>query len=148
MAERVVGEDRVKGTLDLQLCTIKLTCFIHCVVVLASRPTETVRCEAPPLTFERLFEVVKGLRSKWRDLSFLLGLSGKLEEIQRQHGSGEEACLKAVIEAFLRGGGHHQPSWRRVIRTLYLVREAHIAQDIISYAEPVEGEGVCELLRA
>ena len=90
---------------------------------------------------------MKGLRSKWRDLSIGLGLYLDVEEIQLQHGSGEEACLKALIEAFLRGEGR-QPSWRRVIHTLYHVGETRIAQDIINYAEPVEGEEVCELLRA
>ena len=49
-----------------------------------------------------------------------------------------------MIEAFLRGEGLHQPSWRRVIYTLYLAGETTIAQDIISYAKPVEGERVCD----
>ena len=77
-----------------------------------------------------------------------LGVFSVLGSIRRQHGYDEEACLKAVIEAFLRGEGYHQPSWRRVIHALYHAGETRIAQDIISYAEPVEGERVCELLRA
>ena len=64
----------------------------------------------------------------------------KDDTIQGQHDSDEEACLKAVIEAFLHGEGHYQPSWRRVIHALYHAKETRIAQDIISYAEPVEGE--------
>ena len=91
---------------------------------------------------------MKGLRSKWFNLGVELGLIDNLEIIRRQHNSDEEACLKAVIEAFLRGEGHYQPSWRIVIHVLYRVGETRIAQDIINYAEPVEGERVCELLRA
>ena len=76
----------------------------------------------------------------------LLGLvSDVLDTIQRQHGSDQDACLKAVIEAFLHGEGDYgQPSWRRVIHVLYDAEETSIAQDIISYAEPVEGERVCD----
>ena len=107
-----------------------------------SRQTEIV---APPLTFESVFEVLRGLRSKWISLGHRLGVYRKVEEIQRQHRSDEVACLKALIEAFLRGEGF-QPSWRRVIDVLYHVGGTRIAQDIISYAEPVEGEGVCGAL--
>ena len=71
-----------------------------------------------------------------------LGVDSKQNSIQRQHGSDEEACLTAVIEAFLRGEGLYQPSWRRVIHALYEAGETSIAQDIMSYAEPVEGERV------
>ena len=64
----------------------------------------------------------------------------KLDAIHRQHESDNEACLNAVIEAFLRGEG---VSWRRVIHALYEAEENHIAHDIIAYAEPVQGECVC-----
>ena len=85
---------------------------------------------------------------EWRRLGddgFLLSDS-KLDAIRDQHGSDEEACLKAVIEAFLRGKGVYQPSWRRVIWVLYKAGENHIAHDIITYAEPVQGECVCVLV--
>ena len=91
---------------------------------------------------EGVFEVVKGLQSKWRDLGYdLLDPLGsvKVDTVQDQHESNDEACLKAVIEAFLRGEGGYQPSWRSLIHVLYNARETSIAQDIISYAEPVEG---------
>ena len=58
-------------------------------------------------------------------------------------GSDEEACLKAVIEAFVHGEGLYQPSWRRVIHVLYCTGETRIAKGIISYAESVEGKRVC-----
>ena len=80
-----------------------------------------------------------------------LGLHGdELDTIPDEHGSDEEACLKAVIEAFLRGESLYQPSWRRMIHVLYHVvkaGETHIAQDIISYAEPVEGERECDIAK-
>ena len=89
---------------------------------------------------------MKAVRRNWYDVGEgLLGrYSSVLITIQRQHGSDKEAGLKAVIEAFLRGEGYYQPSWRRVIHALYDAGETSIAQDIISYAEPVEGERVCD----
>ena len=82
----------------------------------------------------------------WRRLgSWLLGLfsGATLDKIQAQHGSDEEACLNALIEAFFRGEGHYQPSWRSVILALHEAGETHIARDIMTFAEPVEGERVC-----
>ena len=76
-------------------------------------------------------------------------LPDKLDAIKRQQGSDEEACLKVVIEAFLLGESqgfyngndlYYQLSWRSLIHVLYLVGDTSVAQDIISYAEPVEGE--------
>ena len=87
---------------------------------------------------------------EWRKLGDeLLGFytsRSKLDAIRDEHGSDEEACLKAVIEAFVRGEGHYQPSWRAVIWALYGTGENHIAHDIITYAEPVQGECVCVLV--
>ena len=101
---------------------------------------------APPLTLENVCEAVKGVRD-WREFStWTLGRytqKDKLDAIHRQHGSDVEACLRAVIESFLRGEGLYQPSWRRVIYALYKAGENHIAHDIIAYAEPVQGECVC-----
>ena len=84
---------------------------------------------------------------EWRKLGdVLLGKYKnkiKLDAISDQHGSDKEACLKAVIEAFLRGEGVYQRLWRAVIWALYDAGENHIAHDIITYAEPVQGECVC-----
>ena len=81
----------------------------------------------------------------WRELGE--ALLGKYhptpDKIQEQHGSDVEACLKTLIEAFLRGEGRYQPSWRRVIHALHCAGETHIARDIMTFAEPVEGERVC-----
>ena len=90
-----------------------------------------------------MFEAVKGVRDWNGTIGFVryIGLYSKLDDIQRQHGS-DEACLKAVVEAFLLGEGRYQPSWRRVIHALHRANESHLADLIKSYAEPVQGECV------
>ena len=68
--------------------------------------------------------------------------SAKLDAIQHQHVS-DEACLKALVEAFLLGEGHyHQPLWRRVIHALHRAGESHLAEEIKANAEPVQGKCV------
>ena len=99
---------------------------------------------APPLTFDNVFEVVKIVRS-WRDLAqWVMGWyysdgQKKLDTIKRQHTS-DDARLKAVVEAFLLGEGHHQPSWRRVIHALHKAGETSVAEKIKTNAEPQQGE--------
>ena len=91
---------------------------------------------------ENVCEAVKRV-SGWRELGTRLSLYySELDAIRDRHGSDEEACLKAVIETFLRRG-RYQPSWRAVVWALYEAGEGHIAHDIITYAEPVQGECVC-----
>ena len=65
----------------------------------------------------------------------------KLDAIKRQHVS-DEACLKAVVEAFLLGEGSYQPSWRRLIHALHNCKagESHLAEKIKTNAEPQQGE--------
>ena len=85
----------------------------------------------------------------WRELAqWLLGWSDwrdedekKLDAIQRQHVS-DEACLKAVVEAFLLGEGRYQPSWRMLIHQLHKAGESHLAEKIKANAEPQQGEWV------
>ena len=96
---------------------------------------------APPLTLENVYEAVKRVRD-WREFGKRLLVISELDAIHRQHRHDVEACLKAVIEAFLRED-LYQHSWRNVIDTLYKAGENHIAHNIIAYAEPVEGECVC-----
>ena len=66
--------------------------------------------------------------------------SWKLDEMQQQYVSDED-CLKAVVECFLKGDSllFKQPSWRAVIWSLYGVNEFRLAEQIKSYAEPVQG---------
>ena len=63
----------------------------------------------------------------------------KLDAIQHQYDS-DDACLKAVVEAFLLGEGNYQPSWRMLIHTLHRVDESHPAETIKTNAEPQQGE--------
>ena len=78
----------------------------------------------------------------WKDLGGkLVGLVKRMN-IQHQHDS-DEACLKAVMEKFLLGEGLYQPSWRRVIYSLDWADESHLADQIRSYGEPVQGESTC-----
>ena len=101
---------------------------------------------APPLTFDNVFEVVKTVRN-WRELAqWLMGWYDwrdedrkKLDAIERQHISNN-ACLKAVVEAFLLGEGLHQPSWRRLIHALHWAEETNVAEKIKTNAEPQQGE--------
>ena len=63
----------------------------------------------------------------------------KLDAIQHHH-TTDEACLKAVVEAFLLGEGPYQPSWRMLIHRLHKAEEIHVAENIKINAEPHQGE--------
>ena len=90
----------------------------------------------PPLTLNNILEAVKNVRS-WRTLGqHIMLYPSKLDDIQHQHVS-DEACLKAVIEGFL--SIKEQPSWRKVIWSLYKANEIQLAEHIRSFAEPVKG---------
>ena len=87
-----------------------------------------------------MFAVVKNVRS-WRSLGErMVNLSSVLDLIQQQYDSDED-CLKTVVERFLRHGGllFKQTSWRAVIWYLYEANEFQLAEQIRSYAEPVQG---------
>ena len=105
----------------------------------------SIPCPAPPLILDNVLEVVKRVRS-WRELGvWLMGwysaIDGnrKLDDFQNNHAS-DEACLRAVVEAFLLGEGRYQPSWRRVIHALHWIGESNLAETINTNAEPVQGE--------
>ena len=76
----------------------------------------------------------------WELLGLNLGVD--TDSIKRQNDSIQD-CLKAVVEKFLLGEGHYQPSWRRVIRILDLIGHVDLADKIISFGEPVQGECTC-----
>jgi hypothetical protein len=102
---------------------------------------------ALPLTVDTVFEAVKTVRS-WRELAkWLMDWDDcdsddrkKLDAVKHHHIS-DEACLKAVVEAFLLGEGE-QPSWRRLIHQLHYAGESHLAEIIKINAEPHQGEWV------
>ena len=100
--------------------------------------------------------VVKGVK-RWRTLAKqLVNAYNKneiihrfdainLDDLQRQHHSDED-CLKTIVEIFLKGKGQHRyrpPSWRTVIWCLYMSDEIHLAEQIQSYGEQLEGVCLC-----
>ena len=105
---------------------------------------------APPLSVDEVLQAVKGLT--WRTLGEeLVGeevevewdeedIYTNLDRIHDEHES-DEARFRAVVEEFLtkidtiKG----RPSWKRVIWSLYCVHETDKAQQIGSYAEPLQG---------
>ena len=76
----------------------------------------------------------------WEVLS--VGFGVDTYSIKRQNDSIQD-CVKAVVEKFLLGEGRYQPSWRRVIWSLDGVGEVDLADKIISFGEPVQGECTC-----
>ena len=101
---------------------------------------------APPLTINRVYEAVKGVES-WRYFGGELGLlPSELDAIGSQYGS-YDLRVKAVVEKFLRGESHRypHPSWRAVIQALDNLNKIHLADQIIDYEEPVQGEWFCIL---
>ena len=88
------------------------------------------------------------MRLSWKELAgWLMGLDEfegnddrkKLNAIKHQHVS-DDARLKAVVEAFLLGEGHYQPSWRMLIHQLHVAGETRVAEKIKTNAEPQQGE--------
>ena len=112
---------------------------------------------APPLTVENVMSIVKGVK-RWRTLAKQLveaydkdddddddEYSINLDDLQQQHHSDED-CLKTIVERFLEGKDQYQyrpPSWRTVIWCLYLSDEIHLAEQIQSYGEQLEGVCLC-----
>ena len=112
---------------------------IHLRFIHSSQSTGFTSCQAPPLTLESIYEVVKRANN-WKDFTDWLAPSFfEPDAILREQDSDKEACLKAFIEGFLNEGGWREPSWRAVIRALYKAGENHIAHNIITYAEPLKG---------
>ena len=101
---------------------------------------------APPLTIERVYEAVKGVKD-WRDFGNQLGLLFyELNAIESQCRS-HDLRVKALVEKFLRGEclNYPHPSWRTVIWVLDKMNEIHLADQIIDYGELVQGEWLCIL---
>ena len=84
-----------------------------------------------------MLAAVKNVRN-WRSLGDEMSYYSDLDDIQQLYYSDD--CLKAVVERFLKDGGQFkQPSWRAVIWSLYSTNELQLAEQIRSYAEPVQG---------
>ena len=85
-----------------------------------------------------MLAAVKNVRN-WRSLGEEMVYLWILDDIHQKYDSDED-CLKVVVEYFLiRGGPFKQPSWRTVIWCLYSANEFQLAEQIRSYAEPVQG---------
>ena len=78
----------------------------------------------------------------WEHLGGIVGFGVDTVSIKHQNNS-IQGCLKAVVEKFLLGEGRFQPSWRAVIWSLDWVGEVDLADKIISFGEPVQGECTC-----
>ena len=86
---------------------------------------------APPLTFDNLYSVLEEVKEEWEDLSVCLDVYG------HQYDS-DEAALKDVVERFLQQE-HNRRKWRRIIEALDKIGKVHVADKIMSFAEPVQG---------
>ena len=104
---------------------------------------------ALPLTVDNVYEAVKTVRLSWRKLAKELmdwdewnsDDRKKLNAIKCENVS-DDACLQAVVAAFLRGEGCKQPSWRKLIHALLWAGETDVAEKIKTNAEPRQGEWV------
>jgi hypothetical protein len=84
---------------------------------------------APPLTVENIMKEVEGV--------------GDTTELQRWLNAGLPFPLTSitiVVQRFLQGCGHYQPSWRAVIFALDGAGETRLTDGIRQYAEPVQGK--------
>ena len=86
-------------------------------------------------------KAVDGVKD-WEHLGGFYGFSIDIDSIKRQNNSIQD-CVKAVVEKFLLGKGRFQPSWRAVIWVLDFIEEVDLADKIISFGEPVQGECTC-----
>ena len=89
---------------------------------------------APPLTFDNLYSVLEEVKEQWRELSNWLGVYDATSD---QYDS-DEASLKDVVECYLQQE-HNRRTWRKVIWALDEMGKVHVADKIMSFAEPVQG---------
>jgi hypothetical protein len=98
---------------------------------------------APPLSVEEVLKAVAGV-TNWRKLGkFLIGEQKEplmkrytnLDRIRDTYKS-DEARLRKVVEEFV---AKVDRSWRRVVYALRYIEEIDKAQQISSYAEPLQG---------
>ena len=87
---------------------------------------------APPLTLVNIMKSVEGVKD-WKQLG--VWLNGGI--------FSTDYSIKDVVERFLQGRDHYQPSWRAVIWVLDMAGKTRLANHIRSYGEPVQGVRVC-----
>ena len=86
------------------------------------------------VNWRRLGELLNGMLHCYSDLYSRIHLDRILDEYE-----SDEARLRAVVEESWR-----TLSWRAVIWALYCVNEIDKAQQIRSYAEPLQGMLICD----
>ena len=86
---------------------------------------------APPLTFDNLYSVLEEVKKKWRRLSEWLGV------VAIGPYDSDEAALNDILERFLQQ--HNRRTWGTVIWALDEIGKVHVADKIMSFAEPVQG---------
>ena len=89
---------------------------------------------APPLTFDNLYSVLEEVKEQWKSLSNWLGVD---DATSGQYDS-DEAALKDVVERFLQQE-HNRQTLRRAIWALDVIGKVHVADKIMSFAEPIQG---------
>ena len=89
---------------------------------------------APPLTFDNLYSVLEEFKEEWRRLRSWLGVDG----VAIGPYDSDEAALKDVVERYLQQE-HNRRTWRTVIMALDMIGKVHVADKIMSFAEPVQG---------
>ena len=91
---------------------------------------------APPLTFNNLYSVLEEVKEEWRSLSDWLGVD--VYSVTSGQYDSDEAALKDVVEGYLQQQ-HIRRTWRDVIQALDGIGKVHVADKIMSFAEPVQG---------
>ena len=103
--------------------------------------TIPVSSTAPRLNMEQVLKHVQGVKD-WRMVGWWL-LPGdptkQLDTIHRDYSSNEDR-LQAVVQQWLEGGGHSQPSWRSLVLALDCAGDITVADPIRGFAEPAPGE--------
>ena len=90
---------------------------------------------ATPLTFDNLYSVLEEVKEEWSSLRlWLLGV----DDATHDQYDSDEAALKDVVEYFLQQE-HSRGTWRRVIWALDGIGKVHVADKIMSFAEPIQG---------
>ena len=115
---------------DTLYCDGDTTCYVLTV------PVSTI---APPLNVECVLKHVQGVKN-WKTVGNWLFLAPtKLNAIEREYTANEDR-LRAVVQQWLDGGGHIQPSWRMLVYALDHAGDTTLADPIRGFAEPAQGE--------
>ena len=110
-----------------------VTCSVECGLMyslLCLSPSP-----APPLTFDNLYSVLEEVKEKWRYLRLWLP---SVYDVTRAQYDSDEAALKNVVECYLQQQ-HGRRTWGTVVWALDMIEKVHVADKIMSFAEPVQG---------